>query len=343
MTKPFKLRLHLPSFQLCRSRKSSTNSANSPSPVTRAFTSTTPKAFDIAYPSPAPPPSTPIHLFCKRNISSKILPISLETIEPLPCTNTHAESSCNVESPGYRHNNSLQKLYNSPEASDEFDQSAWPFASFNAENSNNEGNHRVKDQSAATSFSVSISSADSGWFSSEEGDDPNDESEGLLSTCSSLESSCDFGHPVKTPSTRKPKNGNVTRKRKKNGKVRKLKRYVSNTWKDGEKIKLATTSTMPPLESDSSATKTVLGRLLPCGVDGKVNESYAIVKKSADPFDDFKMSMLEMILEKEMSEPEELEKLLMCFLSLNSKEHHGVIVAAFTEVWEELFSSDSKP
>ncbi|KAL3514626.1 hypothetical protein ACH5RR_027343 [Cinchona calisaya] len=300
MTKRFNL--HISSFQFCRSNNSSTL-AKSPSPATRAFTPVNPKAFDITHPkSPAPPPSTPI---------------GSEAIEPQPFTAYISSSSCNVESPGYRHNSTLQKLYNSPEYSEEFDQSVWPFATLNAETNNKEENHWLKDQSAA-SFTMSISSADSGCFNSEDCDYPNDESEGLLSSCSSLESSCDFGHPMESPSTRKGTYANVTKRTKKDGRVRRL-------------------------ESDSCAKKTVLQRLLPCVEDGKVKESYAIMKKSADPFNEFKMSMLEMILEKQISEPEDLEKLLMCFLSLNSKEHHAVIVAAFTEVWEDLFSCNSKP
>ncbi|KAJ8537985.1 hypothetical protein K7X08_014525 [Anisodus acutangulus] len=76
--------------------------------------------------------------------------------------------------------------------------------------------------------------------------------------------------------------------------------------------------------------------------DGKVNESFAIVKKSADPYDDFKNSMKEMIMEKEMFEAEDLEQLLLCFLSLNSRHHHAIIVEAFTEIWKELFDKPSK-
>ncbi|KAH0971266.1 hypothetical protein GBA52_023422 [Prunus armeniaca] len=44
-----------------------------------------------------------------------------------------------------------------------------------------------------------------------------------------------------------------------------------------------------------------------------------------------------MILEKQMFDERELEQLLHCFLSLNSREHHGVIVEAFAEIWEALF------
>ncbi|KAM3710596.1 hypothetical protein ACJW31_01G042500 [Castanea mollissima] len=70
---------------------------------------------------------------------------------------------------------------------------------------------------------------------------------------------------------------------------------------------------------------------------GKVRESYAVVKNTENPYEDFKRSMLEMILEKQMFETKDLEELLHCLLSLNSRVHHGVIVEAFSEIWEILF------
>ncbi|CAI0420099.1 unnamed protein product [Linum tenue] len=76
--------------------------------------------------------------------------------------------------------------------------------------------------------------------------------------------------------------------------------------------------------------------VMPCKVEGKVKESYAVVKRSEDPREDFKRSMAEMIREKEMFEEKDLEQLLRCFLSLNSKDHHPVIVQAFSEIWEDL-------
>ncbi|MBA0770117.1 hypothetical protein Gotri_018790, partial [Gossypium trilobum] len=81
--------------------------------------------------------------------------------------------------------------------------------------------------------------------------------------------------------------------------------------------------------------------VVPCTVEGKVRESFAVVKKSEDPYKDFKRSMMEMILEKQLFEDEDLEQLLHCFLSLNSRHHHGTIVQAFAENWEALFSRRS--
>ncbi|KAJ6880789.1 hypothetical protein NC652_033971 [Populus alba x Populus x berolinensis] len=50
--------------------------------------------------------------------------------------------------------------------------------------------------------------------------------------------------------------------------------------------------------------------------------------------------MLEMILDTQIFEAEDLEELLQCFLSLNSRQYHGVIVQAFSEIWE-VVSRDS--
>ncbi|RAL44669.1 hypothetical protein DM860_003428 [Cuscuta australis] len=65
----------------------------------------------------------------------------------------------------------------------------------------------------------------------------------------------------------------------------------------------------------------------------------AVVKRSADPYGDFVESMVEMIVEKEIVGGRELEKLLECFLSLNSHHHHGIIIDAFTHICEALFST----
>ncbi|KAK7352342.1 hypothetical protein VNO80_17762 [Phaseolus coccineus] len=72
-------------------------------------------------------------------------------------------------------------------------------------------------------------------------------------------------------------------------------------------------------------------------VEGKVRESFAVVKKSKDPYQDFKKSMMEMITEMEMSEAEDLEQLLQCFLALNSRSYHSVIVRVFMEIWQQMF------
>ncbi|KAL3619041.1 hypothetical protein CASFOL_037269 [Castilleja foliolosa] len=90
------------------------------------------------------------------------------------------------------------------------------------------------------------------------------------------------------------------------------------------------------------ARLSVFTKLIQCSVDGKVKESFAIVKKSEDPYEDFKDSMMEMILQKQIIARKDLEHLLECFLSLNSRRYHGVIVHAFSEIWEVIFSRSGR-
>ncbi|KAE8684844.1 Transcription repressor OFP8 [Hibiscus syriacus] len=67
-------------------------------------------------------------------------------------------------------------------------------------------------------------------------------------------------------------------------------------------------------------------------------ESVAVEKESDDPYLDFRYSMLQMILEKEIYSKDDLMELLNCFLKLNSPYYHGIIVKAFTEIWNGVFS-----
>lgn len=63
-----------------------------------------------------------------------------------------------------------------------------------------------------------------------------------------------------------------------------------------------------------------------------------VEKRSVDPYEDFRKSMFEMIVEKQILGPTELEELFMTFLQLNSRLHHKVIVEAFTQVLNDVFS-----
>ncbi|EOA21480.1 hypothetical protein CARUB_v10001873mg [Capsella rubella] len=67
-------------------------------------------------------------------------------------------------------------------------------------------------------------------------------------------------------------------------------------------------------------------------------ESFAVVKKSKDPYEDFRTSMVEMIVERQIFAAADLQQLLQCFLSLNSRQHHKVIVQVFLEIYATLFS-----
>lgn len=68
-------------------------------------------------------------------------------------------------------------------------------------------------------------------------------------------------------------------------------------------------------------------------------DSFAMVKRSFNPQQDFRDSMLEMIMEKRMSRPEELEELLACYLTLNADEYHDLIIKVFRQVWFDLNKS----
>lgn len=65
-------------------------------------------------------------------------------------------------------------------------------------------------------------------------------------------------------------------------------------------------------------------------------EGFAVVKSSIDPQRDFKESMMEMITENNIWSSEDLEDLLACYLSLNSREYHELIIKAFEQVWFDL-------
>ncbi|XP_024982972.1 transcription repressor OFP3-like [Cynara cardunculus var. scolymus] len=65
-------------------------------------------------------------------------------------------------------------------------------------------------------------------------------------------------------------------------------------------------------------------------------DSFAIVKTSYNPQKDFRESMTEMIMEKQLKKREELEELLACYLTLNCDGFHDLIVNVFRQVWFEL-------
>ncbi|XP_044461092.1 transcription repressor OFP5-like [Mangifera indica] len=70
-------------------------------------------------------------------------------------------------------------------------------------------------------------------------------------------------------------------------------------------------------------------------------ESFAVVKTSFDPQKDFRDSMKEMIMEKKINQPEELEELLACYLTLNSDEYHDLIIKVFRQVWYDMMTRAS--
>ncbi|CAA6668473.1 unnamed protein product [Spirodela intermedia] len=68
-------------------------------------------------------------------------------------------------------------------------------------------------------------------------------------------------------------------------------------------------------------------------------ESVPVVKVSHQPLQDFRESMLQMILEEEIFAWEDLRELLRCFLVLNSPHHHDAILIAFSDICTGVFSA----
>lgn len=64
--------------------------------------------------------------------------------------------------------------------------------------------------------------------------------------------------------------------------------------------------------------------------------SFAVVKASTDPPRDFRESMVEMIVGNNVHTPEDMQELLECYLSLNSREYHGVIIEVFRGIRLEI-------
>lgn len=307
MAKRLKLKLSrvIPStFHLCRPKRSSAL----PEPAFYLLSPVNPKRFDIGFPNlPSPPPSTPEHRF--RKLSSKAVSVGCGGCRSMKC---FTESDDIQMSPGHSWKNRdsarWSRVYGGREAGS--DRKVNCNASFH--DGNKIGRRRV-----------SVSSRDSGCFSSEEEDedDDDDETETLISGSrsfsdeySEMERSSDCFFNEKKPKKIKKVNTNLK-------KIRRLRRYGS----------IKSTEEESPIRTSVLSRKTV-----PSAVEGKVRESIAVVKKSADPYDDFKQSMWEMILEKQMFEAKDLEQLLQCFLSLNSTQYHSTIVKAFSDVWEVL-------
>ncbi|KAG8068004.1 hypothetical protein GUJ93_ZPchr0005g14843 [Zizania palustris] len=70
-------------------------------------------------------------------------------------------------------------------------------------------------------------------------------------------------------------------------------------------------------------------------------ERLAVVRRTRDPQRAFRESMVEMIASRGGSiaaRPEELERLLACYLALNADEHHDCIVKVFRQVWFEYIN-----
>ncbi|XP_047983660.1 transcription repressor OFP6-like [Salvia hispanica] len=117
----------------------------------------------------------------------------------------------------------------------------------------------------------------------------------------------------------------------------KPRRYSSSSSWDNHTNTTNTTFSSSDTESETKSLGAVQGF-------GRIGgTSVAVEKDSDDPYLDFRQSMLQMILEKEIYSKDELKHLLNCFLQLNSPYYHRIIVRAFTDIWNGLYSLSASP
>ncbi|EOY14727.1 hypothetical protein QUC31_000186 [Theobroma cacao] len=335
MAKRFKHKLSrvIPSFQLCRSKKPS-NLPETPVPVIHRISPVNPKALDIGYPNfPAPPPSTPDHSFIKRRLSPKIASVGCGC-RARSCTQ-YLSPDVSFESSDYSWKKEATRLNIVAKAQKSKLQRENYEASFSDGRNGDISVKKKEKKMERVKAIASVSSRDSGCFSSEEAE--NEETETLISTSRSFLDDSSIDELDQSLESLTEGSHMETKKNKKKAyntkKMKGLRSFGSKKDRGSNSI-FSKTKTSSALSSEDL----MLRRMMPReAAEGKVSESVAVVKKSEDPYEDFKRSMLEMILEKQMFEAKDLEQLLQCFLSLNSRQYHGIIVEAFTEIWEALF------
>ncbi|XP_060192728.1 transcription repressor OFP7 [Lycium barbarum] len=340
MGKSFKVRLSrvIASFNSCRSKDTSfLPQVPNFFPHTNKLSTT--KLISPDFPLINQNKNTPKSSF-KRHVSSEPMMISVGCGFKSPRSQDqfkwekedkfHVVSSCLVSEEEEENNNLSLRAPTTPPR-------------FSTEKKKKKKKGRVKKTKIKSRLQISTSSADeySGVLSgTDQGTWDNyneeEETETLVSSSRSFDFSSDDSSTDFNPQLETICETATMRRRhhKRNGSSKRRFKHSRPSFSSsmGRRSSVSTSS-----DSELPARLSVFKKLIPCSVDGKVKESFAIVKKSQDPYEDFKRSMMEMILEKQMFEKSELEQLLQCFLSLNGKHYHGVIVEAFSEIWETLF------
>lgn len=297
----------IPSLQICRP-KGPSDSVYTPVPAIHRLSPVDSKVFDISFPSnliPSPPPTTPECHFIKRRVSTKV------------------ECGCGMQElstdrRGFR-SQWKKDLEAAPRCHVVSKDDHQPKLTINS----NDNTSPVWVSKNKIKTTASLSSRDGGCSSNEEGDES--ETTQVSSSTRSLSNYYSTGLDHYSPDAedengRKKKNANTNIKQ-----IRRHRRKASDMTTVAEVV-------------DAAVKASVFRRkIIPGTVEGKVRESVAVAKKSVDPYEDFKRSMLEMILQKQMFEAKDLEQLLLCFLSLNSSKYHQIIVEAFSDIWEILF------
>ncbi|KZV20188.1 hypothetical protein F511_01045 [Dorcoceras hygrometricum] len=314
MAKGLKLRMSfLSSLQICRPKNPASSVKDRVSAVTYILSPVNSKSFDIPYPGyPNPPPSTPYQSKSRSNIgASKIAPFESE-YQSKPCT-MHGmiddEYSLPVFSKTRREGK--EKMYNSPISSD-FEESACS----NAVSRTQKRKEKTKEKKTTASIITTTASVN------------YNETDSLFSFPQGSNSSHKYDYLLQNNIEKEPLNRRKKQITQKTVRARRFRRFGSKEWKNDER----TVPIGESMEKIVTSQRMVLGM-----TTGKINQSFVVVKRSVDPFEDFKTSMLEMILDKQIFRPKELEELLMSFLSLNSRLYHEVIVEAFTDIWKEVY------
>lgn len=93
----------------------------------------------------------------------------------------------------------------------------------------------------------------------------------------------------------------------------------------------------PPRRHAAHSTTTELRPLVSISPAKANAGAFPVVKRSTDPYGDFRSSMVEMIVEHGMSRGRDLEQLLHSYLELNSNRHHQVILEAFDDICGAMF------
>lgn len=75
-----------------------------------------------------------------------------------------------------------------------------------------------------------------------------------------------------------------------------------------------------------------------CQLVDKAKGGVAVVTESDDPVGDFRVSMMQMMVEEEIATADEVVELVGRFLALNSPEHHPFILRAFAQIWQQVLS-----
>lgn len=94
------------------------------------------------------------------------------------------------------------------------------------------------------------------------------------------------------------------------------------------------------LNNAKKLTMTMLGAAAGAEEEEAAGAGMAVVKRSSNPYLDFRSSMVEMVVERRIASVGKMEELLGSYLSLNSPRHHPAILAAFEDVWEAVFGEE---